>query len=423
MSLNQNKTTSDNGKDKQAGGGEEQTGGGEQTMHMKYEIDGWEDVNLDLKTKLLRGIFAYGYENPSAIQKKVLYPMTRYLKDGKKCDILAQAQSGTGKTGAFSISTLENIDESKKITQGLILAPTRELARQIHGVISEFSKFMNIEIKLLIGGTPVNEDKKSLEKNIPHIIVGTPGRVQDMVKRGFLKLENLVEFVIDEMDEMLAEGFKEQVYEIMGQLPDNIQVGLFSATVGEDIKDITETFLRHPIKILVKKDLLTLQGIKQYYVNVSNDSDKYATVKDLFDNLSIAQAIIYCNSVKRVDELHEAMVEDGFPVEKIHGKLRENERKQTAKDFKRGKCRVLISSDLFARGIDVQQVSIVINFDIPKNVHTYLHRIGRSGRWGRKGLAINLQSKYDLAKLKDIEEYYNTEVIEMPMNYTQHLDL
>ena len=315
------------------------------------------------KIKLLRGIYAYGYENPSAIQKKVLYPMTRYLKDGKRCDILAQAQSGTGKTGAFSISVLENIDEKKKITQGLILAPTRELARQIHEVISEFSKFMNIQIKLLIGGTPVNEDKKSLEENVPHIIVGTPGRVQDMFSRGFMKMENLTQFVVDEMDEMLAEGFKEQVYEIMKNLSnDDIQVGLFSATVGEDIKEITNTFLRNPIKILVKKDLLTLQGIKQYYVNVDNDSDKYATIKDLFENLSIAQAIIYCNSVKRVDELHEAMVEDEFPVEKIHGKLKESERKKIAKDFKRGACRVLISSDLFARGIDVQQVSIVINF-------------------------------------------------------------
>ena len=166
-----------------------------------------------------------------------------------------------------------------------------------------------------------------------------------------------------------------------------------------------------------------MQGIAQYYVNLNDDSDKYETLKDIFSTLTISQSIIYCNSTRRVDDLEEAMLEDNFPVKKIHGKMLDKERKEIFKEFKSGGCRVLITSDLFSRGIDVQQVSIVINFDIPRNENTYLHRIGRSGRWGRKGIAINFQTKYDVHKLKHFEEYYNTQIIEMPANYADHLNV
>jgi len=389
----------------------------------KYEIDGWEDDNLDLKEPLLRGIYSHGFENPSPIQKKCLYPMARYTEKGEHCDVLAQAQSGTGKTGGFVCSTLERIDEKKKLTQALVLAPTHELAGQIKKVFDSIGSYMNIETKLLIGGKSVEEDRNYFKNNVPHIVIGTPGRTKDMIDRKLLKTKNLILLVIDEVDEMMSKGFKIQILDIMQNMPEKIQLGLFSATMPEDVKEFINNILNNPIKILVKADQLTLQGIKQYYVTVYNDNEKYGSIKDLFANLSIAQSIIYCNSTNRVDDLYDAMQEDGFPVGRMHGKLSEQVREETSRKFLRGDERVLICSDLYARGIDVQQVSIVINFDIPKDVNTYLHRIGRSGRWGRKGVAINFKTKYDNDKLKRFEEYYDTQIEEMPTNYTEHIDL
>ena len=253
-------------------------------------------------------------------------------------------------------------------------------------------------------------DRSKLDNETPHIVVGTPGRVHDMIRRKYLKTEHMELIVLDEADEMLSQGFKEQIYKIFQYMNNDIQIGLFSATVPESLDQLTSKFMRNPIKILVKAEQLTLQGIAQYYIKLDNDEQKYACIKDLFDGLTISQAIIYCNSTRRVDDLEEAMVQDEFPVKKIHGKMDEAERKSVHKDFKAGGCRVLVTSDLFARGIDVQQVSVVINFDVPKSEHTYLHRIGRSGRWGRKGIAINFVTRHDGSKLKQFEEYYNTQI-------------
>ena len=391
-----------------------------------YIISTWEDGNLNLDAKLLRGIYAYGFEKPSQIQKQSLYPLTA----NPPSDIIAQAQSGTGKTGAFVTGILQIISkhgystkpESTK-TRALILAPTHELAKQTKTVIDSIGVFMKIRTQLLVGGTSVEIDKKNLLENTPHIVVGTPGRVHDMFRRKYLNPRNLDILIIDEADEMLSSGFKEQMYKIFQFMPNEIQIGLFSATMPDDLQELTQKFMRKPIKILVKADQLTLQGIAQHFINLDDDVQKYETLKDIFSSLSISQAIIYCNSTRRVDDLCEAMKEDQFPVKKIHGRMPDNERNDTFKEFKAGGCRVLITSDLFARGIDVQQVSIVINFDIPKNEHTYLHRIGRSGRWGRKGLAINFQTKHDAARLKKFEEYYHTSITEMPSNFAQHLSV
>lgn len=389
------------------------------TTNIRYEIKQWDDETLNLKQKLLRGIYAYGFENPSSIQKKALFPMT----SRPARDIIAQAQSGTGKTGAFTTSILQIINENKHKTQALVLAPTHELALQTKNVIDDIGRFLKIKTQLLVGGTSVEKDKKLLLDSPPHVVIGTPGRVHDMFRRKYLTSEHMDLLVVDEADEMLSSGFKDQMYKIFQYMPNEIQVGLFSATMPTDLQELTDKFLRNPIKILVKAEQLTLQGIAQYYINLDDDVQKYETLKDLFSSLSVSQAIIYCNSTRRVDDLQEAMQADNFPVKKIHGKMPDTERKETHKDFKSGGCRVLITSDLFARGIDVQQVSIVINFDIPRSEHTYLHRIGRSGRWGRKGIAINFQTKHDSLRLKKFEEYYDTEIVEMPANYTEHLGL
>ena len=373
----------------------------------------WDEIKI--KKKLLRGIYGYGFEHPSPIQKKAIIPMIN------RRDIIAQAQSGTGKTGAYSISCLEIIDSDVDKIQAVILTPTRELARQVTDVITSFSVQLKTKIKLLIGGTSVKSDIQDLDDNVYHIVVGTPGRVYDMIRNNVLKTTDIDVIVLDEADEMLSYGFKDQIYDIFQYLNTETQVTLFSATMPPELEALTEKFLRDPLKILIKKEMVTLEGIKQYYVSVDTDEDKFAVLKDIFSVISISQCIIYCNSIPRTNILYDAMVDDNYPVIKIHSNMSEEERKESFNDIKTGKARVLIATDLFARGIDIQQVSYVINYDIPKNIHTYIHRIGRSGRWGRKGVGINFLTRRDQERLKNIETYYDTLIEEMPMNFADNV--
>ena len=373
-------------------------------------FENWDDANM--KNSLLRGIYAYGFESPSPIQKKAILPIIN------KNDIIAQAQSGTGKTGAFTISSLELVNEKLNETQVMIMSPTRELSKQIYDVINSLSSYMKeLRVSLLIGGTSTDDTISTLKVNMPHIVVGCPGRIHDMIRRKHINPKTLKLIVLDEADEMLSVGFKEQIYNIFQFLDNDIQVALFSATMPDEVSKLTEKFMRNPVKILIKNEALTLEGISQYKILVEDDPSKYMTLKDLYKMISISQSIIYCNSVKRVVSLYEAMKSDSFPVCCIHSNMEKNERNNAYDDFKKGKYRVLISSNVTARGIDIQQVSTVINFDIPKDVSTYIHRIGRSGRWGRKGVGINFITKRDWKKLKEIEQHYNTEILDLPENF------
>jgi translation initiation factor 4A len=375
------------------------------------EFNKWEDVE-QLDPNLLRGIYGYGFDNPSIIQQRSILS----LFDRK--DMIAQAQSGTGKTGAFSVGVLQNIDTSVKKVQGLILAPTRELAKQIHDVVTGLGSFMKtLKVQLLVGGTSTEQDISALKNDTPHIIVGCPGRVHDMIRRNHIRGSDIKMIVLDEADEMLSVGFKEQVYNIFNFLSSSVQVCLFSATMPEELHTLSDKFLRSPVKILVKSEQLTLEGIVQHLIALEDDSHKYNTLKDIFHMISVTQSIIYCNSIKRVTDLHEAMLQDNFPVCCIHSGMEKSERDAAFRDFKCGKHRVLISSNVTARGIDVQNVGVVINFDVPKDVHTYLHRIGRSGRWGRKGVAVNFVTRWDIKKIKEFEVYYNTAITEMPATF------
>jgi len=370
------------------------------------EFKNWDD--LDLKECLLKGIYGHGFDNPSPIQSKAIKPIVN------KKDVIAQAQSGTGKTGTFVISSLQRIDESKNEHQVLIMAPTRELAIQIHKVSEALSMSMeNISSLLLIGGKPMDYDISELQKN-PQLLVGTPGRVHDLIRRKKINNKSIKLMILDEADEMLSSGFKEQIYNIFQFLSNDVQLALFSATLPTEIEQLTEKFMRNPTKILVKAEAVTLEGISQYYIAIENDNAKYETLKDLFSSLSTSQCIIYCNSIKRVSDLTEALKKDDFPVSCIHSGMDKDDRDNSYKEFVKGETRVLISSNLTARGLDVQQVSKVINFDLPKDIHTYIHRIGRSGRWGRKGMGINFVTRRDIRKMKEIEEYYETEIREMP---------
>jgi translation initiation factor 4A len=379
----------------------------EEEYDTSYEINSWDELEMD--PNILRGIFAYGFEKPSPIQKKAIKPIMH------EKDIIAQAQSGTGKTAAFCIGALSRINLAINNTQILILSPTRELTTQTASVITSLGSMMNgFKVQTLFGGCHIDDNYDSLKKNIPHVICGCPGRVYDMMRRDKITSKNIKLVILDEADEMLSSGFKEQIYNIFQYFNTNIQVALFSATLPENIYAITNKIMRNPVKICVTAELLTLEGISQFYVAVEDDRQKYATLKDLYGMASMSQCIIYCNSVKRVSDLYEAMVEDDFPVCCIHSNMEKAERDLSFAEFRNGKCRVLISSNVTARGIDIQQVSTVINFDIPKCVHTYLHRIGRSGRWGRKGVGINFITRRDISKLKEIEQYYSSEIKEMP---------
>ena len=377
-----------------------------------YEINNWDDLNLN--TDLLRGIYAQGFEKPSPIQSKAIKPILL------KKDIIAQAQSGTGKTAAFSIGALSTVNLEENKTQVLILSPTRELSTQTGNVISNIGSMMSgLKIQTLFGGTIIENDHDSqfTKTVVPHIIVGCPGRVYDMMRREKINSKTIQLVILDEADEMLSSGFKEQVYNIFQNFHSNIQVALFTATMPNYIYSITKKIMRNPVKIYVKAERLTLEGISQYYVAVEDDKQKYDTLKDLYSFISMSQCIIYCNSVKRVSDLYDAMYEDGFPVCCIHSNMEKSARTNSFNEFRNGKFRVLISSNVTSRGIDIQQVSTVINFDIPKCVHNYIHRIGRSGRWGRKGLGINFITRRDISKLKEIETHYSCQINELPSNF------
>uniref|UniRef100_T1J5V7 RNA helicase n=1 Tax=Strigamia maritima TaxID=126957 RepID=T1J5V7_STRMM len=364
---------------------------------------------MNLREDLLRGVYAYGFEKPSAIQQRSIKPIAM----GR--DVIAQAQSGTGKTATFAISILQLLDTQIRETQGLILSPTRELATQIQKVILALGDYMNVQCHACIGGTNLGEDIRKLDYG-QHIVSGTPGRVFDMIRRRNLRTRAIKLLVLDEADEMLNKGFKEQIYDVYRYLPPATQVVLISATLPHEILEMTNKFMTDPIRILVKRDELTLEGIKQFFVAVEREEWKFDTLCDLYDTLTITQAVIFCNTKRKVDWLTEKMREANFTVSSMHGDMPQKEREAIMKEFRSGQSRVLITTDVWARGIDVQQVSLVINYDLPNNRELYIHRIGRSGRFGRKGVAINFVKNDDIRILRDIEQYYSTQIDEMPMN-------
>uniref|UniRef100_A0A8C2YTB1 RNA helicase n=1 Tax=Chinchilla lanigera TaxID=34839 RepID=A0A8C2YTB1_CHILA len=289
------------------------------------------------------------------------------------------------------------------------------LVLKIQKVILALGDYMGATCHACIGGTNVRNEMQKLQAEAPHIVVGTPGRVFDMLNRRYLSPKWIKMFVLDEADEMLSRGFKDQIYEIFQKLNTSIQVVLLSATMPTDVLEVTKKFMRDPIRILVKKEELTLEGIKQFYINVEREEWKLDTLCDLYETLT-TMAVIFLNTRGKVDWLTEKMHARDFTVSALHGDMDQKERDVIMREFRSGSSRVLITTDLLARGIDVQQVSLVINYDLPTNRENYIHRIGRGGRFGRKGVAINFVVEEDKRILRDIETFYNTTVEEMPMN-------
>ena len=379
-------------------------------------VSNWDETvetfdELNLKSELLRGIYGYGFEKPSAIQQKAILPII------KQRDVIAQAQSGTGKTAAFAIGSLQLVDATKDEIQCLVLSPTRELAQQTSIVYQFLGECLKVKVTLLIGGTKVGADLDKLREG-PQVLVGSPGRVLDLIRRKQISLAYLQTFILDEADEMLSKGFIDNIKEIISLIPTTTKILLFSATMPKEIVEITTKFMKDPAKILVKNEELTLEGIKQYYVYLKKE-DKLDVLLQIYRGIEIAQAIIYCNSKKSVDFVSEELKKKGHMVSSIHGDLKQYERDQVMRDFRNGATRVLITTDLLARGIDVYQVSLVINYELPREKETYIHRIGRSGRFGRKGNAINFVTPPEKDELDAIQKYYNTTIEALPTDLSE----
>ena len=358
--------------------------------------------DMKLSDNLLRGVYAYGFERPSEIQKRGIMPIV----EGR--DVLGQAQSGTGKTGTFTIGSLTRIDPSLQQVQVIVLAPVRELAQQIETVAKGISEYLGIKVYTATGGTPVRDDIQALRKGC-HFLVGTPGRIYDLASRKALSFSNVRVLVIDEADQMLEDRFQDQIMEILKiGFPQITRVALFSATMPPEVVQFTDSILNNPVRILMPPQEVPLDGIVQYYVDLEKEEWKFDVLCDIYSQLAINQAMIYCNKRQRAEWLANKMKDAKFTLEYIHGEMDVAERKKRMDDFRKGNVRVLISTDMLARGIDVQQVSLVINFELPTDTSNYIHRIGRAGRYGRKGTTINLISKDEKKYLEEIQKTYPT---------------
>jgi len=359
-----------------------------------------------LKRELLMGIFEKGYEKPSPIQEEAI-PVALAGRD-----ILARAKNGTGKTASFLIPSLEKTDTTKNYIQVLVLVPTRELALQTSQVCKELGKHMTgLQVMVSTGGTSLRDDIIRLYNTV-HILVATPGRVLDLANKGCCDLKNCQTLILDEADKLLSPEFQPLVEELFAQISKERQILLFSATFPVTVKDFKEKYLKKPYEINLM-DELTLKGVTQYYAFVE-ERQKVHCLNTLFSKLQINQSIIFCNSVNRVELLAKKITELGYSCFYIHAKMQQAHRNRVFHDFRNGLCRNLVCSDLFTRGIDIQAVNVVINFDFPKNSETYLHRIGRSGRYGHLGIAINLITYDDRFNLYKIEQELGTEIKPIP---------
>ncbi|KAL9239961.1 hypothetical protein vseg_014231 [Gypsophila vaccaria] len=374
----------------------------------------WDEVSesfdvMGLQENLLKGIYAYGFEKPSAVQQRGIVPFCKGL------DVILQAQSGAGKTATLCSGILQQIDYSLVQCQALVLTPTRELAQQIEKVMQALGDYLGVKVHACVGGKNVREDQHIVRSGV-HVVVGTPGRVFDMSRRESLRTESIRMFVLDEADEMLLRGFKDKIYDIFQLLPPKVQVGVFSATMSPEALEITRKFMNKPVRIpVVKFDDLTLEGIKQFYLNVDKEEWKLETLCDLYETMAITQSVIFVNTRHKVDWLTNRLRSCDHSVSATHGDMEPNLRESIMREFRHGSSRVLISTDLLASGIDVQQVSLVINYDLPSQPEIYLHRIGRSGRYG-KSVAINFVTTEDEKMLSDIQRFYNVVIEELPEN-------
>jgi len=376
------------------------------------DTKGNEFEDFCLKRELLMGIFEKGWEKPSPIQEASI-PIALSGRD-----ILARAKNGTGKTGAYTIPCLEQIDPTKDIIQGMIIVPTRELALQTSQIAIEVSKHLGIKTMVTTGGTNLKDDIMRIYEKV-HLVVATPGRILDLMEKQVANVSKCKMLVLDEADKLLSQDFKGMLDRVISHLPPSRQILLYSATFPLTVETFMRKHLKDPYEINLM-DELTLKGITQYYAFVQ-ERQKVHCLNTLFSKLQINQSIIFCNSTQRVELLAKKITELGYSCYYIHAKMAQAHRNRVFHDFRAGLCRNLVCSDLFTRGIDIQAVNVVINFDFPKMAETYLHRIGRSGRFGHLGVAINLITYDDRFALHRIEQELGTEIRPIPRDIDKAL--
>jgi translation initiation factor 4A len=380
----------------------------EQVKHDSFD-------NLNLKPTLLEGVYLYGFKKPSKIQIKGI----QSLNTGRDC--LLQSQSGTGKTATYLLGVMNRLEINNKC-QGLVITPTRELSEQVYNVASEISKKSDFKIGKCIGGTGLYESKKQLRN--ANLVIGTMGRINHMLEENRLKFHSLKFIVIDEADDMLADGFSKKLNNIFESIPDGTQVCLISATLSRNVFNASKKLMHDPVKVLLKKEDIAVELISQFYLDVEVEDFKFEVLLDLYNLISTSQAIIFCNTIRKVKWLTENLKEKNFPITAIHGKMTQQERNEIVKEFRDGKTRLLLTTDLLARGIDIPQVNLVINYDLPPNKETYIHRIGRCGRFGKKGIAITLvkmEDQMDVKALNKMKNFYNMEINELPDDIETYL--
>lgn len=369
---------------------------------------------IGLRDDVLRGVYAYGFDRPSGVQQRAIKP----IMAGR--DIVVQSQSGTGKTSVFCLGALQAVDPKLQEPQVLMLSPTRELADQTAQVCKALGDYIGVKLHTCIGGKVVKDGIKILKAGV-HIVSGTPGRVLGMIHQKHMSVVRVKMLVIDEADEMFTKGFKENMYNIHRVMPARLQVVLVSATMPEEVLELAENLMKNPFRLLVKRTNVSLEKIKQFYVPCGQEKWKFDTLTDLYESMTVAQAVIFCNNRKKVDWLASKMRQANFPIGAIHGEMSQKDRDSVMEDFRVGRVRQLIATDLIGRGLDVSQVSLVVNYDVPISKEFYIHRIGRSGRFGRKGVAVNLATEDEMALISDLEKFYGTKIRELPADVSNIL--
>ena len=372
---------------------------------------------LNLNEGLIKGVYLYGFTQPSSIQIRGI----EAINTGKDC--LLQSQSGTGKTATYLLGILNRIDENDK-QQAIILAPTRELCEQIYNVAIELSKLTKITVEKCVGGTTISNSKDKLRK--ANLIIGTLGRLHHMMSEKAINMHNIRILVMDEADELLADGITEKLNDILDKLPIGIQTILISATMNTNVFNVSKKILHDPNKILLKNYEVAVELISQFYLDVESEDLKFETLLDLYNILSTSQVIIFCNTIRKVDWLNENLLKNNFTITCIHSKMTQEDRNEIIKEFRDGKTRLLLTTDLLSRGIDIPQVNLVINYDLPINKETYIHRIGRCGRFGKKGVSISLvksEDQSDIKTLQKMKQIYKIDIKEMPNNIEKYLNI
>ena len=367
------------------------------------QIENFEDLPLTPEVK--KGIEELGFTDLFPIQAQAIIP----LLEGK--DVIGQAQTGTGKTAAFGIPMVERVNPNINRVQGLVLAPTRELAIQVAQRISRFSRYSSLKVLPVYGGEPINKQIRALDRGV-HIVVGTPGRLIDHLKRGTLNLSSTKVVVLDEADRMLDMGFIDDIRYILSRVPEDRQLSLFSATIDQSVMNVCHRYMKNPEKILVSKDEIALTQLNQYYM-VVNPRNKLEYLLGILKRNNIGKAIIFCNTRRGTDWLAHKLNGYGYDAKPLHGGFTQAQRDRVSNSFRNGNLKMLIATDVAARGLDIQGITHIINYDIPLDALVYFHRIGRTARMGNDGTAITLVGYGEMAELHKIKTLTKTNIEEL----------